>query len=511
MIKATTQFSNNTSTNYTTSFNHPLVLDGDWEVGVESVCYNSKIDGTEENASITASAYAITEIPITTVYKFNYKLKNDGKWNYDWVYINSDYYGSDNVKMCNSLNKGNKQIVHYTAGDLNNDVFNFHQSTRKKDKAKDESSNALTSTVRLNSDSFAIRITEEVAQRLGLGSRTTLNGKEFTPGGAYFSCEVKDNANSVQLTRESYKFKVFDSNMIVCEEEIVLKQKDEEPYSLEEFVRRWNDTIGKKYKDLATVSEGKVVINKKSGNITYVIGYFLSLVIKIEEPLISDGIFTATANYTYLKHMKDNEYRVFVYGDTLHTAKKKTERNFTITIRPRAINTILETNDILNKKLENELKSQFGNQYDKTKHKINFGIEKQKTLLTLGSQIKLEMSENLRVLFGYINTRFKGTGSFVSFESPLSLDSREQHLYIQSNIITPVQYGTQREYILAHFVHDKRSTYGLTEKLFEPILFNPIIKPVIQQINLSITNGLHRAVPASDIKTLVTLIFRRKQ
>lgn len=512
---STDLFPTNSPSNYTTALNHPLILNGDWEVGVESICYNSKIESNEESAIVDVTAYTMKVIPVTKVYKFQYKLPNNRKWNYNWIYINSEYDGTDHDTLCSELNKGNQQIIKTT--DTINKIFNFRQIHRQKYKLKDkipvgEDKNKAVkiNTVVFYNNSFAMRITKKMALRLGFSNRIILNGTEYTPKGAYYSCDVKNTPTDVKLTKESYKIKIFDSNMIVCEEVITLKHENEAPYSLTDFVKRWNNTIGSKYNDLCEEKDGKLIINKTSEEYTYVFSYYLPFAIHIEGPLISEGIFIASDKYKNPYYIKKQAYRVFIYGNKIVDTREKINYKFKIVIQPRLFETVTEIIDLLNQNLKQELISKLGNHYNAIKHNVNFEINKQKTVLTLGSQIDLEFSENLKILFGFINASFVKDNSYISFESPLTLDSREQHLYIQSDIISPIQYGNQKEHILAYFIHTKRSTYGLMEKLFESILFQSVVKQFIPQISIKITNGLHHEIQAEDTKTLITLIFRRK-
>ena len=45
-------YPNNTPTDYHINFDNPIELEGQWEVGVESICYASKIYDSAETASI---------------------------------------------------------------------------------------------------------------------------------------------------------------------------------------------------------------------------------------------------------------------------------------------------------------------------------------------------------------------------------------------------------------------------------------------------------------------------
>ena len=356
--------------------------------------------------------------------------------------------------------------------------------------------------VSVSKSSFAMRITEEVAMRMGFWKYNTMSLK--LAHSAFHSPPKK-----ATITKESYKVKIFDKSVIQCEDEFVLKEKLEKPYDIGEFVKRWNNTIGRKYKDLAEAKDGKVIIHKKSKRLTYDFSYFLPLVTRVEGPLIGDGDFVGTHEYKNPYYIKAHTYRVFVYGDKILDAYKTTDYNMSIPIEPYSFYTVSSIIKHINQSILQKLKKVIGPDYNIENHNAVFEVINQKTVLSLGSQTKMTMSNNIGTLFGYINKNFEESTPFISDESPLPLDSREQHLYIHSDIIAPIEYGDQKEYILSHFIHDKQSYYGLMEKQFEPIMFQPVIKQNIEKITIKITNGLHDQIRTSDVKTLVTLIFRR--
>ena len=146
--------------------------------------------------------------------------------------------------------------------------------------------------------------------------------------------------------------------------------------------------------------------------------------------------------------------------------------------------------------------------YDVKQHHVSFTIRSQRTILTLGSEMKVQLTEHFANLFGFAQKIFTDKVT-ASLESPMTLDKREQHLYIQSDLIEPVSFGDKKEYIMRDFIHDKDSSYGIMEKMFEPILYHPVVKQTIPPISLRITNGLRETIHLRDTKTLVTLIFRK--
>jgi len=91
----------------------------------------------------------------------------------------------------------------------------------------------------------------------------------------------------------------------------------------------------------------------------------------------------------------------------------------------------------------------------------------------------------------------------------MTLNKHEQHLYIQSDLISPISFDEKKEYILRDFIHDKDASYGIVQILFEPIFYHPIVKQMIPSIAIKITNGLQECIHVKDTKSLITLVFRK--
>ena len=162
----------------------------------------------------------------------------------------------------------------------------------------------------------------------------------------------------------------------------------------------------------------------------------------------------------------------------------------------------------MNSHIEGVVRDNLGNNYDVNRYHMSFEIINQKTVLKLGTEMKAHLSKRFASMLGFASQTFDKKVT-VSLESAMTLDKREQLLYIQSDLIHPISFGDNKEYILRGFIHDKDKSYGIMEKLFEPILYHPVVKQHISLIHLSITNGLHERIHLRDTKTLITLIFRR--
>ena len=173
----------------------------------------------------------------------------------------------------------------------------------------------------------------------------------------------------------------------------------------------------------------------------------------------------------------------------------------------RKYSTVQDVIREVNPHMKDILKTILKDKYTEKQYNISFSIENQKTVLRLGSEMKVHLTNYFAKLFGFPNQTFTEAVT-VSLESPMTLDKREQHLYIQSDLINPVSFGDKKEYILRDFIQDKEAGYGIIEKLFTPILYHPVIKQNISTILIRITNGLHESIHLRDTKSLITLIER---
>ena len=72
-------YPNNSPSCYTTRLRKPIQLDGDWEVGVESISYNTNIGNPDEQATIDAAYTVIETYTINDSVPTKYKISADNK------------------------------------------------------------------------------------------------------------------------------------------------------------------------------------------------------------------------------------------------------------------------------------------------------------------------------------------------------------------------------------------------------------------------------------------------
>ena len=481
-------FPNNTPSNFQTVLHNPIQLDGEWEVGVQKISYDSAIANVDTQEKITLTYRTYDETSINDNFNFPYILTKDGKWNYEWIPIEVSTYGdTDLPKVRETLNDGNTSILKLD----DTKVYEFSMVLRQKN---------FYYTFQSNSSGFAMRLDDNLATYLGFGENPHL-----------FSSREADHPKNQTLgiTKSHFRIKIFDANVVTCEERIILKKSGEDILSLENLIVRWNETVGKKYGEIASIEKDMFKVLKKNDKLTLFFSPSLRFAIKHHTPLIGSGSFKSDAPFRLSNMMKaEDEWVVEIYADRIKTHRTYQTQTTVIAIPPRQFSTVDALIRRINPHMKSILKEILKEKYDTKQHHITFSIEKQRAVLKLGSEIQCHLTENLMKLFGFPYQTLTHART-VSFETPMTLDKREQHLYIQCDLIEPVLVGVRKEFVLRDFIHNKDSSYGIIDIEFEHVLFHRVVKQMIPTITLQITNGLYECIHLRDTKTLVTLIFRK--
>ena len=480
-------FPDNKPSDYKIQMNPPLRLTGNWEVGVENVCYHSAIAKASESETLTVRTQTYGAKSMNEVFNYPYVLTKDGKWNYDWIQFKSKIDGDlEESKLIDALNSGNKMIMK----DQRKKVYKFYISYWRRHPFL---------TFKSFSSGFAMRISSGLLPHLGFGYSNHL----------FYNTKANVEKKSGKIKKSYYWFRIFDSNVVECEERIILKKRDEKPLSLTAFVQRWNEVIAKKYGEKSEGRRNKFILHKHNAKITVVFSPSLCGVVRHYSPLIGGGSFWGANAYTVPKQHDNEEWYVDIYGDRIKTVLQKEKVIKSELLYPvREYSTVEDLIRRMNSHIEYFMKTNLDSNYDIERHCILLEIDNQKTVLKLGSDVTVHLTKNFAKMFGFINQTFSDRIT-ISLESPMTLDKREQHLFIQSDLISPILFGDKKEYILRGFIHDKDSTFGIMEKLFDPILYLPVAKEDIPFINIRITNGLRERIHLRDTKSLITLVFRR--
>ena len=239
-------FPDNKPSDYKIQMNPPLQLNRNWEVGVENVCYHSAIENTRESETLTVRTQTYGTKSMNELFKYPYVLTKDGKWNYDWMQFKSkNYEESDMSKIIDALNSGNKMIMK----DQRKKVYKFYITYWRRHPFY---------AFKSFSSGFAMRLSAGLMRYLGFGYSEHL----------FNTRKGNVQEKSGKINQSNYWFRIFDSNVVECEERIILKRRDEKPLSLTALVERWNETVGKKYGERSEGRKNKFILHKHNNKIT---------------------------------------------------------------------------------------------------------------------------------------------------------------------------------------------------------------------------------------------------
>ena len=485
------KFPNNTPSDYQVELNRPIQLSGEWEVGVSSVCYDSAIENKDTIEEISISATAFDMIPLNDAdYEFPYNVTKDGKWNYDPIQLDADNFNLDDMNsIVNILNSGNSKLMK----DKNQKVYDVNilkwgmQKSFYQFKSK--------------TSGLTIKLPPKLSVHLGFG-----HGQHLTQRKVANSAK-QDYKNAI--TKTSFYMHAFDENLVECEEHIILKPKGVKALTGNDLVRRWNETITNKYGEKVEVKHNKMILHKYNSKLTFIFSAAFKRTSTFYTAIIGRGSFYGIDKIARSNNATNEEWSVYVYADRLkRVPAKPIMYNYSLPVTPRREPTVNAFIQVLNPMLENKLKEALDSKYNTKLHNISFSIEDQRVVLQQGTHMKCRLSSNLMKMFGFsqqilVDTHHK------SLEPPMTLDKREQYLYIESDLIPPVLFGDKKEYILRDFVHDKDASYGIIEKNFYPIFFHPVIKQTIPSISIKITNALRECIHLRETKSLIVLVFRK--
>ena len=210
------KFPNNKPSDYRVDLNRPLHLQGDWEVGVSSICYDSNIQNVNDVEETTLTAHIYDKMMMSDAFKFPYNLTSDGKWNYEWIQIESDYYGStDMEKIVKAFNSGNASIM------KNKDQTAYEFSIYQWQGIRFYSFYSFTK-------GLTLRLDNEFYHHLGFGHSLHLKSMAIAN-------VVKILSN--KINKSNYRFKIFDKDVVEWEERIILKKRGVKPLTLDELVK----------------------------------------------------------------------------------------------------------------------------------------------------------------------------------------------------------------------------------------------------------------------------------
>ena len=487
-------FPNNTASKYQTHLTDPIQLEGNWEAGLESIFYSSKIGDEEETATFTIRAIFPMREYLYELYPLTY-LVNQKVIPFKWIsspHTPSDYTGNTLRYTVESLvkllNSTNSSILY----NRNAKVFTFRKDGEHI-------------VFKGETNGIVIVLKHKIARALGFGWKHVFCGNAPIRG-------LHKKVMHKVWHMEDFNVWAVDTNVLKRVARIVIKNPGfSSPKSRAIFKQKWLDMVEKTYKVRATFSKsGKLIVKNFTDQILRFSKDF-SEAFSMAEVIIGNLEEWATSAFDTNNSFVDGFWYMDIFSQELEFNLKNRYLEFDHVFKPRHFfdvqNIIMMMNEALPKQIEKDLGPIYHNS---TNHKYKFSLEKNHVKMELNKWIEVLFSKNLAFLLGFDNTHYDG-GTHVSKRLPATLEQREQHLFILSDVIQSTSYGNMKVDILQEFVHEgDTNKKQLIEKRFHPITYNPVKSSYIENIAVTIANELLLPVFINDSKTVVIIHFRKR-
>ena len=484
------RYPNNSASNYTTVPHNPLELQGSWEVGVKSVFYNSHIGDQQEKATIKLNYEKRKTTFVKDVYPVTYKVTKDNRWDYSWRKVPSfnvqppasrKHYQIKpyNAAVARTLNQWNDALVQ-----KGRNIFAY-------------STNYPYLYYYTDLDGFSMQFKHIMARFLGYQWRVYLNKY----GRFRIRSQIKHNT---KLTDDDYYVKIFDRNVVKRHARVILKSKGEAVLSHAEFRKRWQERIIQHVKCNVEFKNHKLIIHLYDDKAALTFNVCLLDTIRCEESLFGYGTYWANEVYYPRKggiKPEDDDWIVDIYKDELKSTTTIQPLIFNYEIQPRHY-----TIPRLLAKLSRDLTMLV--QHEEGFNTIHFSLSNHYTKLELPQHTQLELSPNLVSILGFDQSTFQDATHLGSI-LPATLDKREQEIFIYLDIVDLMNFGNEKRHMIQHFVHSKDASYGIVERFFDPIIYQPIAKNVIESLTLQFLGAHQQLLTIKDSKSIVTLQFRK--
>ena len=285
-----------------------------------------------------------------------------------------------------------------------------------------------------------------MARFLGLQWQTFLVGHTII----YLSTRLK---RSVKLQPDDYEIIAFDRNVVKRHARINLKPKGESMLSQDEFIKRWQERVGKHVNATVDFKIDTLIIHLVQ-EVALVFNKCLLDSIHYKETIFGSGTIWANRSYKTDKkgiQPQDDDWIVDIYKDELKssTAVHTVHYNYELYPRQFTIAKLLAT-------LSDQL-TQFMKQSDSDESK-RFTLSDYFVKLELPQRVILTLTPNLVSMLGFDQTTFKERlhlGSIL----PATLDKREQQIFIYLDIADMMSFGSEKRPMIQHFARDKDASH----------------------------------------------------
>ena len=484
-------FPNNTPSNYQTQFSDPIQLQGEWEAGLESIHYSTKIGDEEESVQLNLAVEAQNKIYVTSRYPYKYRITEDGKWPVQFLDVypkNIVTDPSDREGVIRCLNTINREILEFGE---KSDVFSF--------KVEGEKTVFIGET-----NGILVATTTNMSRYLGFGWTHIFSGRTNISG------ELKRRIPK-SFVRDDYHVKIIDTNVLQKVGRVVIKESGRIfPDPKRQLKEVWTKEL-KNYDIKVRFSKsGKLIIDNFNPLVTIRLSPDFSKTFDIAEAIFSSNTEWALVKFDSKKLYEKDLWYVDLYYNNIDHFLKIGLHDISIGFTPRRYHDVHHIIPTINSLTEAKLKETLASTYNDDFHKCELSFFKNHTQLDVGRWVSLTISDNLSFLLGFDKAKFEA-GNYLSKRLPATLEQREQHLFVLTDFIQSSSYGDVKMDILQEFVHEGNSIeQRIIEKRFHPISYNPVKCSYIENIQIQLVNEIFKPIYIDNSKTIVILHFRKR-
>ena len=502
----------NTASDYRTRLSQPIRLEGEWEVGLESINYATKIDDSKEK-SVIHLQYEVPKLVNDDDEFYHFRLSPDNEWK-GTMGVSPVKFETDGTKIqsvIKSLNSLNEVILKDGEGKRKGDpLFYFAKHTNRNIYCY------------CYVDYFCLQLTNTLSYALGFKWKNTFSGKQKTYGAS------SGQPPKRPLTRKDYRVWFFSAPHLKLKNRLYFKYLDENlpKPSVKSVHKLWSERIEKYTGVKLKFKHGKMILFNSDNTLMLTFSNAFQEYFHQYYPVIGNGEKWSIDATNFNNAYPEASMFIDVYS----------QHELAISPTPRNVDRHLEffpwnyeSNKTLisyiNSTVKNCLKQDLKKYYDAERHLFlldimyNFQI-----MFLIGLKLKVYFGKNLSHLLGLQNeflptahdlqlrryyNENKHDISILSYRPMVNIEKRQRQLFLLCSLTKPTAYGTNHLPILRDFVHENENKLSINEMRFEPIIYLPLKSNLIDCINIQVTDSEYNPVNINDCKTIVTLFFRK--
>ncbi|MEL7181543.1 MAG: hypothetical protein AAFN63_17235 [Pseudomonadota bacterium] len=494
-------FPDNTPTDYRIRFDKPIDLNGQWEVGVESVLYSSRINDDKERSEIVLNVETTVDKTVNSLYPYEFITTSPdpdiGVWK-GFRGIVPTYFETDFTKI---------ESVIKTLNDMNYDMLNpekerknghiFYFSLDKDNHVEYECS---------DSTGFVLQLTNEMAKLLGFDYVSVLYGRKMKAL-LQPQFDKKD-----PLKQGAYLLRYLNTNVQESQKRIYLKVFGAPFVGKEDaLLKLWEKTVTSSWKIKAEFKSEKLILHNWNAGIGIRFSPEFSNRFCHPAPFFGKGSRWAFQAPKWTEGtIEQEQWYVDIYTEKMETTEQKAVIDVSLELYPWRSASMKKLIYLINTKMVSLLKLNLENKYDAAKYRfeLTFDDVSGHCNLILGPMLhSCNLSKNLSYLLGFKSDEIRERASS-GVRKADSLTNHSRQLHLISNVIQPTAYGKHQRQILCDFLH-VRDLKPITGKRFDPISYHPVARSGIDMIHLRLTDDTYNNISIQDATTIVTLYFRK--